>query len=185
MFCLSLRVYGTNTGEDVGGMCASVLLFGGGVCLPAPFCNYWLDLTRRKNVALWALAGIVCATVAFLFDGLRGEVAARMMQGASYSVFQIALGSTLLLDLSDTKSGRKPHMSIIGSLVWLWSSVLCRVLSCRCITVYAFCRSIRGFSACAGLLVLTMRVPFRAPLEPIVVYIRPFWLPRDSGSLFL
>ena len=32
-----------------------------------------------------------------------GEVAGGMMQGASYSVFQIALGSTLLLDLSDTK----------------------------------------------------------------------------------
>lgn len=91
-------------GEDVGGMCASVLLFWGGVCLPAPFCNYWLDAYRRKNVALWALAGIVCATVAFLFDGPQwGKWLARMMQGASYSVFQIALGSTLLLDLSDTK----------------------------------------------------------------------------------
>ena len=113
-FCVCTSLYmflpvapvcmGRIPGEDVGGMCASVLLFWGGVCLPAPFCNYWLDAYRRKNVALWALAGIVCATVAFLFDGPQwGKWLARMMQGASYSVFQIALGSTLLLDLSDTK----------------------------------------------------------------------------------
>ena len=65
-FCVCTSLYmflpvapvcmGRIPGEDVGGMCASVLLFWGGVCLPAPFCNYWLDAYRRKNVALWALA---------------------------------------------------------------------------------------------------------------------------------
>ena len=167
-------------GEDVGGMCASVLLFWGGVCLPAPFCNYWLDAYRRKNVALWALAGIVCATVAFLFDGPQwGKWLARMMQGASYSVFQIALGSTLLLDLSDTKKRTE------AAHVYYWFTRLALVfgpLSGIVVPMHYGVRLFAGVSVafllCAGLLVLTMRVPFRAPLEPSWCTFDRFWLPR-------
>ena len=167
-------------GEDVGGMCASVLLFWVGVCLPAPFCNYWLDAYRRKNVALWALAGIVCATVAFLFDGPQwGKWLARMMQGASYSVFQIALGSTLLLDLSDTKKRTE------AAHVYYWFTRLALVfgpLSGIVVPMHYGVRLFAGVSVafllCAGLLVLTMRVPFRAPLEPSWCTFDRFWLPR-------
>ena len=152
-------------GEDVGGMCVSVLLFWVGVCLPAPFCNYWLDAYRRKNVALWALAVIVCATGAFLFDGPQwGKWLARMMQGASYSVFQIALGSTLLLDLSDTKKRTE------AAHVYYWFTRLALVfgpLSGIVVPMHYGVRLFAGVSVafllCAGLLVMMMRVPFRAP----------------------
>ena len=189
-FCVCTSLYmflpvapvcmGRIPGEDVGGMCASVLLFWGGVCLPAPFCNYWLDAYRRKNVALWALAGIVCATVAFLFDGPQwGKWLARMMQGASYSVFQIALGSTLLLDLSDTKKRTE------AAHVYYWFTRLALVfgpLSGIVVPMHYGVRLFAGVSVafllCAGLLVLTMRVPFRAPLEPSWCTFDRFWLPR-------
>ena len=167
-------------GEDVGGMCVSVLLFWVGVCLPAPFCNYWLDAYRRKNVALWALAVIVCATGAFLFDGPQwGKWLARMMQGASYSVFQIALGSTLLLDLSDTKKRTE------AAHVYYWFTRLALVfgpLSGIVVPMHYGVRLFAGVSVafllCAGLLVMMMRVPFRAPLEPSWCTIDRFWLPR-------
>ena len=81
-FCVCTSLYmflpvapvcmGRIPGEDVGGMCVSVLLFWVGVCLPAPFCNYWLDAYRRKNVALWALA--VIGGVSFRWSAV-GEVA--------------------------------------------------------------------------------------------------------------
>ena len=167
-------------GEDVGGMCVSVLLFWVGVCLPAPFCNYWLDAYRRKNVALWALAVIVCATGAFLFDGPQwGKWLARMMQGASYSVFQIALGSTLLLDLSDTKKRTE------AAHVYYWFTRLALVfgpLSGIVVPMHYGVRLFAGVSVafllCAGLLVMMMRVPFRAPLEPSWCTFDRFWLPR-------
>ena len=105
VFACRSCVDGTNTGGRRGrNVCIRVALLGGRMFT----CTFlqitgWM-LTGGKNVALWALAVIVCATGAFLFDGPQwGKWLARMMQGASYSVFQIALGSTLLLDLSDTK----------------------------------------------------------------------------------
>lgn len=167
-------------GGEMGGICASVLLFWVGICLPAPFCNYWLDAYRRKNVALWALVGIVCATMAFLFDGpqwVRGV--ARMMQGASYCVFQIALGSTLLLDLSDTKKRTE------AAHVYYWFTRLALVfgpLSGILLPVHYGVRLFAGVSValllCAGVLIVTMRVPFRAPLEPSWCTFDRFWLPR-------
>ena len=92
---------------QLGGAAAAWLpfvAFAAGACLPAPFCNFWLDAYRRKSVALWALACLVAATALFLLDlPYYGKWLARMAQGASYGVFQIAVGSTLLLDLSDTR----------------------------------------------------------------------------------
>ena len=171
---------GRMLGGEMGGICASVLLFWVGICLPAPFCNYWLDAYRRKNVALWALVGIVCATMAFLFDGpqwVRGV--ARMMQGASYCVFQIALGSTLLLDLSDTKKRTE------AAHVYYWFTRLALVfgpLSGIVLPVHYGVRLFAGVSEalllCAGVLIVTMCVPFRAPLEPSWCTFDRFWLPR-------
>lgn len=82
----------------------AAVLFCAGLCLPAPFCNYWLDTYRRKSVVQWALAGFTLTMVLMQTDmPLWGKLLLRLLQGSTYSVFQIALGSTLLLDLSDTK----------------------------------------------------------------------------------
>lgn len=75
-------------------------------------------------------------------------------------------------------------MSIIGSLVWLWSSVLCRVLSCRCITVYAFCRSIRGFSALRRPVGFDDACSFQGSFGTVVVYIRPFLAASGIPALY-
>ena len=180
-FCLSFPcVWDGYWGEKWEVYALPCCSFGVGICLPAPFCNYWLDAYRRKNVALWALVGIVCATMAFLFDGpqwVRGV--ARMMQGASYCVFQIALGSTLLLDLSDTKKRTEAAHGLLlvhpfsFGLRSLVGYSLASALRCT-----PFCRSIRGFTALCRGIDCDDVCSFPGSFGAVMVYIRPFWLPR-------
>ena len=94
-------------------------------------------------------------------------------------MFQIALGSTLLLDLSDTKKRTE------AAHVYYWFTRLALVfgpLSGIVVPMHYGVRLFAGVSVafllCAGLLVLTMRVPFRAPLEPSWCTFDRFWLPR-------
>lgn len=157
-----------------------ILCFGVGVCSLAPFCNYWLDAYRRKNVVLWALAGMVLSTSVFLFEW--PEWSKRLMcfmQGASYGVFQISLGSTLLLDLSDSKRRTE------AAHVYYWFARFALVLGLLAgivVPVHYGVRFLASMSLvlllCAGLLVLGLRVPFRAPLEPALCTLDRFWLRR-------
>lgn len=155
-------------------------LFCVGLCLPAPFCNYWLDTYRRKSVVQWALAGIML--VMLLFSAgvpLWGRLLLRLLQGSAFTVFQIALGSTLLLDLSDT--GKRTEVAHI----YYWFTRLALVFGFLLSLLpdfryggrmYAFLSVALPFLA--WLLVSTLSVPFRAPLEPVLVSLDRFWLPR-------
>ena len=173
-------------GHDGGGEAAGVLwsavLFCAGMCVPAPFCNYWLDTFRRRTVALWGLAGMVCA-VALFGAGVSGWVggAVRLLQGAAYGVFQIAAGSTLLLDLSD------PKKRTAAAHVYYWFQRLALVaglLAGRPVAsrfgLPPFLWLAGGLLVCAVLLVGALRVPFRAPLCPSPFSLDRFWLPRGS-----
>ena len=168
---------------QLGGAAAAWLpfvAFAAGACLPAPFCNFWLDAYRRKSVALWALACLVAATALFLLDlSYYGKWLARMMQGASYGVFQIAVGSTLLLDLSDTRKRTE------AAHVYYWFARLALVfgpLAGVMLPLYhgaeAFSAVAVGLQVCAFLLLSGLRVPFRAPLEPSLWSSDRFWLSR-------
>ena len=158
----------------------AVFAFLGGMCLPAPFCNYWLDVYRRKGVALWGVALLWGATLLLSLDvPFAVKWMARMMQGGAYGVFQIAVGSTLLLDLSDTrKRTEAAHVYywfvrfalIAGPLAGLLLPAVCGV---RMLDVAAM-----GLLVAAAVLVGTVRVPFRAPLEPSLFTFDRFWLPR-------
>ena len=151
-----------------------------GACLPAPFCNFWLDAYRRKSVALWALACLVAATALFLLDlPYYGKWLARMAQGASYGVFQIAVGSTLLLDLSDTrKRTEAAHVYYWFARLALVFGPLAGVMLPRYHGAEAFSAVAVGLQVCAFLLLSGLRVPFRAPLEPSLFTFDRFWLPR-------
>ena len=168
---------------QLGGAAAAWLpfvAFAAGACLPAPFCNFWLDAYRRKSVALWALACLVAATALFLLDlPYYGKWLVRMAQGASYGVFQIAVGSTLLLDLSDTRKRTE------AAHVYYWFARLALVfgpLAGVMLPLYhgaeAFSAVAVGLQVCAFLLLSGLRVPFRAPLEPSLFTFDRFWLPR-------
>ena len=83
----------------------SGVLFVLGAVLVAPFCNYCLDTYRRKTVVLWSLLCMsVCTALFFMPVSLMLFFILRTLQGAACGVFQIALGSTLLLDLSLSKN---------------------------------------------------------------------------------
>jgi len=167
-------------GGSRAGLFLSFILFMTGVCLSSPFCNYWLDTYRRKSVALWGVIGIICATAVFLFSApLWSKCLARVVQGASYGVFQIALGSTLLLDLSDTR------MRTEAAHVYYWFTRLALVFGPLAGIIIPVCYGIPLFAALAvglqvfaGMLILAVKVPFRAPLEPALCTLDRFWLPR-------
>lgn len=168
---------------QLGGAAAAWLpfvAFAAGACLPAPFCNFWLDAYRRKSVALWALACLVAATALFLLDlPYYGKWLARMAQGASYGVFQIAVGSTLLLDLSDTrKRTEAAHVYYWFARLALVFGPLAGVMLPQYHGAEAFSAVAVGLQVCAFLLLSGLRVPFRAPLEPSLFTFDRFWLPR-------
>ena len=180
VFACRSRVYGTNTGgRRRRNVCIRAALLGGRM-FTCTFLQLLVGCLPAEKCGLVGISGIVCATVAFLFDGPQwGKWLARMMQGASYSVFQIALGSTLLLDLSDTKKRTE------AAHVYYWFTRLALVfgpLSGIVVPMHYGVRLFAGVSVaflfCAGLLVMTMRVPFRAPLEPSWCTFDRFWLPR-------
>lgn len=167
-------------GVEAGGALAAVLWFCVGMCVPAPFCNYWLDAYRRKGVALWALAGMACS-VLFAGAGFSGWAGGlvRLLQGASYGVFQIAVGSTLLLDLSDTRKRTE------AAHVYYWFQRLALVVGLLVGRVVAvlygrseFLWIAAGLLLAALLLVGSLRVPFRAPLQPALFTLDRFFLPR-------
>ena len=180
MFFPALPGAGLMPDSGLVGVGVSVLAFCAGMCLPAPFCSYWLDRYRRKSVALWALSGLVGVT-SLWGGGLSGwEVyGVRLAQGAFYGMFQIAVGSTLLLDLSDTRRRTE------AAHVYYWFTRLALVLGPLAGLVVARGYGLRFFAfgslalcLCAGVLLWTLRVPFRAPLEPSLWSSDRFWLSR-------
>ena len=180
MFFPALPGAGLMPESGLVGVGVSVLAFCAGMCLPAPFCSYWLDRYRRKSVALWALFGLVGVT-SLWGGGLSGwEVyGVRLAQGAFYGMFQIAVGSTLLLDLSDTRRRTE------AAHVYYWFTRFALVLGLSAgwiLSVYYGPRLFAGVAVglllCAGVFLWAVRVPFRAPLEPSWCTLDRFWLPR-------
>ena len=162
------------------GLWAAAAAFVAGMCLVGPFCNYGLDTYRRKSVALWGVAGMVAATALCFWDGgVWVFCAARLLQGGAYGVFQIAVGGTLLLDLSDSRKRTE------AAHVYYWFTRLALVLGPLAGLVVVRGYGLRFFAfgslalcLCAGVLLWTLRVPFRAPLEPSLWSSDRFWLSR-------
>ena len=163
-----------------GNVWVAALAFFAGMCLAGPFCNYWLDTFRRKHVALWGVAGVIATTGLFLFDlGATGFCMARLVQGAAYGVFQIAVGSTLLLDLSDSgKRTEAAHVYYWFTRLALAFGPLAGMVVIHDFGPRLFVVSSLLLSLCAGGVLWTLRVPFRAPLNPSLCSSDRFWLRR-------
>lgn len=161
------------------GGCTAFLAYGAGLFLPGAFCNYWLDTYRRKNVALWAgVLLLLCNVPGCWTDISRTEVCVlRLIQGMAVAVFQITLGSTLLLDL--TLSPLRTQAAHVYywftrfalSLGPLLSYVALRYVETEFLFVIA-----GALVAGALVLVMGLKVPFRTPLEPSKFSMDRFWL---------
>ncbi len=175
-----------NVGRIDEALVGTVVLFLAGWCLCAPFSNYLLDTYRRKNVVLCALVGLMGTAMCFTLDfPMWMRFVVRFLQGASYGIFQVALGSTLLLDLTDTR------MRTAGAHVYYWFSRVAMIFGLFFghfilvrwgVSVFIVVSLV--LLACAGMLLLFLQVPFRAPLEPPLYTTDRFWLVRGSRLFF-
>ena len=165
---------------------AVVSVFGAGIFLFGPFANHWLDRYKRKSVVLWAQFFMLLFTVATLYRLPEWMyIAARFMQGAAYGLFQIALGSTLLIDLTYTKKRTEaaywyywftrlalalgPMAALLLNFFFDWENVIWLPASLLLLS---------------WLLVLQLHVPFRTPLEPKCFSLDRFWLSRGKLLFF-
>lgn len=164
---------------------AVVSVFGIGIYFLGPVANALLDRYKRKSIALWALLFMFFFTIITLYDLPEWMyVAARFMQGTAYGLFQIALGSTLLIDLTHTKNRtRAARWYYWGGRYALAGGPLAALL----LRPYYEWENVAWLSASfillAWLMLASLHVPFRSPLEPRIFSWDRFWLPR-AGVLY-
>lgn len=165
-----------------------VALFGVGLFVPGPICNFWLDTYKRKSICLWAMLAVMAATFAVPMSGypLWAMALLRLLQGAAFGVFQIALGSTLLIDLSHTRR------RTLAAHIYYWFSRFAWSLG-PAVGLLAFRFGVGrlytvwlagGLVLLALLLMLRLHVPFRTPLEPRRFSADRFWLGRGKVLFF-
>lgn len=161
------------------------ILFALGTIVLAPFCNYWLDTFRRKNVMLIALLGVLFVMLLLPFSTKGMQLILRTLQGCAYGVFQISLGSTLLLDLADSKERTKVahiyywihRMSLVLGAISGWYIM-------NSFSIEDGVYVLQGMLVVALFLLLLLIVPFRAPLEPKIFSLDRFWLNRGKILAF-
>ena len=153
----------------------SGVLFVLGAVLLAPFCNYCLDTYRRM------LCMSVCTALFFMPVSLMLFFILRTLQGAACGVFQIALGSTLLLDLSLSKNRtRAAHIYYWIIRLSLAMGPLMAAVAVECAEINQLVFIPLVMFLLAFVLLQSLQVPFRAPLEPSLCSLDRFWLLRGS-----
>lgn len=160
----------------------SGVLFVLGAVLLAPFCNYCLDTYRRKTVVMWSLLCMsVCTALFFMPVSSMVFFLLRGLQGAACGVFQIALGSTLLLDLSLSKNRtRAAHIYYWIIRLSLAMGPLMAAVAVECAEINQLVFIPLVMFLLAFVLLQSLQVPFRAPLEPSLCSLDRFWLLRGS-----
>lgn len=156
----------------------AMILFCVGLFMPGPFGSYLVDRYRRKDVCMWTICILVSVSLLATLDlpiYLIGLL--RFVQGISFSLFHIVLGSTILIDI--TISERRD----LASYIYFWNSRLALALGpafgilalkpelWTYLKYFPFC--------CAALsiyLVARINLPFRSPLEPKLFSFDRFWL---------
>lgn len=179
-------VIGKHFHEDLAISGTVVSIFGVGIFTWGPMANYWLDRKSRKSVCLRALLFMLIFTLCTLFKLPEWSyIVARFCQGSAFGLFQIAMGSTLLIDLTHTRlRTRAAH-------VYYWFSRFALSLgpaSALCLNLFYETRYVIWLSAfcsfAAFLLVLQLNVPFRTPLEPKICSTDRFWMNKAKPLFF-
>lgn len=180
MFPFISRILSPDGTEGSGCFLLFGLAYVAGLLLPGPFCNYWLDVFKRKGMCRRALFLLV-VTQMFLFWLLPPSLMpfCGLLLGAAVGVFQISAGSTLLVDLSPA------DCRTLTSHIYYWFTRLALALGPvmgLLIVSQVGIFWLPVFSLVCGsvafLLLQSVDVPFRAPLEPPVVSLDRFWMPR-------
>lgn len=151
-----------------------------GLFVPGAFSSYLVDKYRRKDVCLWSICVLLFVSylsteeIPLAVIGLL-----RFVQGASFALFHIVLGSTILIDI--TVSERRDY----AAFIYFWTSRLALafgpafgILSLQP-ELWVYLKHFPLFCATVSVyLVARLTLPFRTPLEPKMLSFDRFWLKR-------
>lgn len=155
-----------------------MLLFGLGLFIPGPFSSFLLDKYRRKDVCLWSISLLVLVSLLSMLELPVWTIAVlRFVQGISFALFHIALGSTILIDI--TISERRD----LASFIYFWASRIALalgpafgILALRP-ELWVYLKYFPVFCALVSVyLVARIDLPFRSPLEPKILSFDRCWL---------
>ena len=155
---------GGYTGFQAGG---AIAIFGASLFLLGAFNNYLVDTFKRKNVCTRSLLLLALLGLLYPYAGEWGMIfLLRVLQGALFGVVLMAMGSTLVIDVTPSQYRNK------ASVVFTWSGVLgmlCGILLGYNAGWYlSFQQQIYlfvGLCALPVVLVSMVEVCFRAPLD--------------------
>lgn len=174
---------GGYTGFQAGG---AIAIFGASLFLLGAFNNYLVDTFKRKNVCTRSLLLLALLGLLYPYAGEWGMIfLLRVLQGALFGVVLMAMGSTLVIDVTPSQYRNK------ASVVFTWSGVLgmlCGILLGYNAGWYlSFQQQIYlfvGLCALPVVLVSMVEVCFRAPLDASAAVVRPFsaFPYLDSGA---
>lgn len=152
------------TGFQAGG---AIAIFGASLFLLGGFNNYLVDTFKRKNVCTRSLLLLALLGLLYPYAGEWGMIfLLRVLQGALFGVVLMAMGSTLVIDVTPSQYRNK------ANVVFTWSGVLgmlCGILLGYNADLYlSFQQQIYlfvGLCAVPIILVSMVEVCFRAPLD--------------------
>lgn len=143
------------------------VIFGVAMFLPGPFNNYLVDAFSRKHVCTRSILLLALLSLLYPYvSGLWMVVVLRILQGGLFAVSLMVTGSTLAIDV--TPSNHRDS----ANRVFTWSGILGLVAGLVVGThrsgLLTFDQTLylsSVFCAAAILLVLSVHVCFRAPLD--------------------
>lgn len=148
--------------------------------LLGPFFNYLVDRFSRKRVCAWAIFVMaLCSGGFYWMPVLSWVIFLRIVQGMMQGVALMASGSTLAIDL--TESPRRTEAN--NAFAWfgrlgLSLGPLLGLLLLKYFNYDIIFNVSCSIGCVAALLILMLKVPFRAPLCPPICSIDRFWLPN-------
>lgn len=168
-------------GEQTAVWALVLALFVVGLFCIGPFCSWLVDTCQRKKTYIFSLFGIMASSLLPYFSFSMETVAvSRFLQGIFCGLSQVALGSTLLNDLTTSeRRTRSDYYFAWSAMVGLFSGV---VAARFLVASFGFPTAIMASLALvlvSVLVVSKINVPFRAPIKVPVFSCDRFWLKGD------
>jgi len=158
------------TTEETG---VAMAAFALGLFLPGAFCSYLIQRYRRNQVCVWAmlLLGLTVLPPLYVHHiSYSVVVAMRIAQGFAFSLAQMVLMSTLIIDTCESNQRTEANHSVtwfgrfafsLGPLVALFVN---HMIGFQMVLLVA-----GGCCVVAAMLVLTVHIPFRTPDDNVSI----------------
>lgn len=158
----------------------AMILFGVGLFLPGSISSYLLDKYRRKDVLLWSVVSLMGVSVLSTQSMTELQVwFLRLVQGCCFGLFHIALGSTILIDI--TSRDRRDETSYVyywGCKFALGAGPLLGVLALTYKVPHFFLIYPLFCLVVSLYLLIRLQLPFKTPNCTRMFSADRFWLPR-------